>query len=67
MERWCEELLTLEGCKEDIDGLVGRGQALLGKEEWEDAVRALEKAFENGGRSDREVTFSIFCSKKRMH
>jgi len=55
MERWCEELLTLEGCKEDIDGLVGRGEALLGKEEWEDAVRTLEKAFENTGRGDREV------------
>ena len=55
MDRWCEELLTLEGCKEDIDGLIGRGQAMLEKEEWEDAVRALEKAFEISGRSDREV------------
>ena len=55
MERWCEELLTLEGCKEDVDGLIGRGQVLLGKEEWEDAVRALEKAFESSGRGDREV------------
>ena len=62
MERWCEELLTLEGCKEDIDGLIGRGQALLEKEEWEDAVRALEKAFESSGRSDREVTSSNFSS-----
>jgi hypothetical protein len=37
--------LTLEGCKleEDIDGLVGRGQSLLEKEEWEDTVSALEK------------------------
>ena len=58
MERWCEELLTLEGCKEDVDGLVGRGQALLEKEEWEDAVRALEKAFESSGRGDREVNLS---------
>lgn len=58
MERWCEELLTLEGCKEDIDGLVGRGQALLEKEEWEDAVRALEKAFESSGRGDRNVSYS---------
>jgi DnaJ family protein C protein 3 len=38
-------LFTLEGCKEDIDGLVRRGEALLEKEEWEDTVRALEKAF----------------------
>jgi hypothetical protein len=63
MERWREELLTLEGCKEDIDGLVGRGQALLEKEEWEDAVRALEKAFEIGGRGDREV--NLFLVNKR--
>ena len=32
MGRWCEELLTLKGCK-DVGGLVGRGQALLEKEE----------------------------------
>ena len=36
-------LLTVEGCEEDIDGLVGRGQALLEKEEWEDDVRAFEE------------------------
>ena len=29
MERCCEELLTLEGYKEDIDGLAGRGKAFL--------------------------------------
>jgi hypothetical protein len=63
MERWCEELLTLEGCKEDVDGLVGRGQALLEKEEWEDAVRAFEKAFESSGRGDREVNLSKFFSE----
>ena len=59
MERWCEELLTLEGCKEDIDGLIGRGQALLEKQEWEDAVRALEKAFESSGRGDRDVSYYL--------
>ena len=32
MGRWCEEFLTLKGCK-DVDGLVGCGQALLEKEE----------------------------------
>ena len=59
MGRWCEELLTLEGCKDDVDGSVGSSQALLEKEEWEDAVRALEKAFESTGCSDREVKISI--------
>ena len=67
MERWCEELLTLEGCKEDIDGLVGRGQALLEKEEWEDAVRALEKAFESSGRGDRYVSYSNSFVNKRIY
>ena len=56
MERWCDELLTLDGCNEDVDGLVGRGEALLGKEDWEEAVRVLERAFESSGRSDRDVS-----------
>ncbi|PPQ88888.1 hypothetical protein CVT25_009123 [Psilocybe cyanescens] len=55
MERWCDELLTLDGCNDDVDGLIGRGEALLAKEEWEDAVRTLERAFESSGRSDREI------------
>ncbi|KAJ3493706.1 hypothetical protein NLJ89_g10957 [Agrocybe chaxingu] len=55
MERWCDELLTLNGCSEDVDGLVGRGESLLAKEEFEDAVRVLEKAFEASGRSDRNI------------
>ncbi len=56
MERWCDELLTLDGCNEDVDGLVGRGEALLGKEDWDEAVRVLERAFESSGRSDRDVS-----------
>ena len=53
-------LLTVEGCEEDIDGLVGCGQALLEKEEWEDDVRALEEAFESSGRGNREVSYLKF-------
>jgi len=56
MEKWCDELLTLDGCAEDVDGLVGRGEALLVKEEWEEAVRVFERAFEASGRSDRDVS-----------
>ncbi|KAF8972098.1 hypothetical protein BDZ97DRAFT_1650271 [Flammula alnicola] len=55
MERWCDELLTLDGCKDDVDGLVGRGEALLAKEDFEEAVRVLERAFESSGRSDRDI------------
>lgn len=67
---WCEELLAMEGHESDPDGLVGRAEAALKKEEWEDAVRILEKAFEASGRSDRNVSahsdddqylFTHFC------
>lgn len=62
MGKWCEELLTLEGCQEDVDGLVGRAEFLLtvsgggddGKA-WEEAARLLDKAFEASGRSDRKI------------
>ncbi|KAI0751980.1 hypothetical protein BC629DRAFT_1228550 [Irpex lacteus] len=54
-EQWCEELLRMDGLENDADGLVGRGEALLKKEEWEEAVRVFEKAFESSGRSSREI------------
>ncbi|THH02218.1 hypothetical protein EW026_g629 [Hermanssonia centrifuga] len=54
-EDWCEELLHMEGLENDADGLVGRGEAALKKEEWDDAVRSFEKAFESSGRSNREI------------
>ncbi|KAF4616062.1 hypothetical protein D9613_011297 [Agrocybe pediades] len=55
-EKWCGELLTLDGCKEDVDGLVGRSETLLVKEEFEEAVRTFERAFEStGGRLDRDI------------
>jgi len=60
MEKWCEELLTLNGRKDDLDGLVGKAEALISKEEFEEAVRVLEKAFESSGRSDRDVSIVFF-------
>jgi DnaJ family protein C protein 3 len=57
--KWCEELLSLEECHEDIDGLVGRSEGLLFKEEWDEAVRVLEKAFEQGG---RQVSWTFRCT-----
>ena len=55
-EWWCDELLRFEGNAEDVDGLVGIGEAALIKEQWEEAVRALEKAFELSGRSSQDVS-----------
>ncbi|KAH8115629.1 TPR-like protein [Phellopilus nigrolimitatus] len=54
-EWWCDELLRFEGNGDDVDGLVGRGEAALAKEQWEEAVRVLEKAFEASGRSNQDV------------
>ncbi|KAF9543097.1 hypothetical protein CPC08DRAFT_770301 [Agrocybe pediades] len=55
-EKRCDELLTHDGCKEDVDGLVGRSETLLVKEEFEEAVRTFERAFEStGGRLDRDI------------
>lgn len=63
-ERWCEALLGMEGMEGDVDGLLGRGEALVGREEWEEGVRVLERAFEASGRSSREVrgVFSVLVS-----
>lgn len=39
----------------EVDGWVGKGEALLAKEIWEEAVRAFERAVEGSGRRDRDV------------
>lgn len=62
MEKWCEELLTLTGRNEDADGLVGRAEALIAKEEYEEAVRMLEKAFKVTGNSNKDVGILFFFS-----
>ncbi|KAI8984828.1 hypothetical protein BD414DRAFT_441668 [Trametes punicea] len=54
-EQWCSALLEMNGMENDADGLIGRAEALMAKEEWEEAVRMLERAFEATGRSNREI------------
>ncbi|KXN88325.1 hypothetical protein AN958_07470 [Leucoagaricus sp. SymC.cos] len=66
MGKWCNELLTLQGCEEDVDGLIGKGEGLLAEEEFEEAVRVLEKAFEASGRSDRNVHARLSKAQKRL-
>lgn len=51
---WCDAALAID--ENDLDALVGRAEAKLAKEEWEDAVRAFEKAFEASGRSSQAVS-----------
>lgn len=61
-EPWCDEVLGMEGGDNDIDALKGKGEACLVKEEWEDATRYLERAFEASGRSDGDVRRRSFAS-----
>lgn len=50
---WCDEVLKMD--ENDLDALVNRGDLAMSKEEWEESVRAFEKAFEASGRSNQEV------------
>lgn len=52
-EIWCNEVLSMD--PEDADALEGKAAGLMAKEEWEEAVRTLEKAFESSGRTSRSI------------
>ncbi|TFK53273.1 hypothetical protein OE88DRAFT_1625989 [Heliocybe sulcata] len=65
-ETYCEALVAMKGMQDDVVGLVGRGEALLVKEEWEEAVRVLERAFEATGKSDREVLGTLQKAQKLL-
>jgi len=54
-ELWCDELLRMVGNEKDIDALLGKGEALLVREEWEEAVRTFERAWEASGGGNREI------------
>lgn len=51
-----EGLGSMEGMEDDMDVLVAKGIAAQKREEYEEAVRLLDRAFEASGRSDREVS-----------
>lgn len=59
-EEFCEE--TLKMSPEDVDGLVGRGEKLMKDEDWEEAVRVFDRAFEISGRSSQDVSRVSFVS-----
>ncbi|KAF6754043.1 hypothetical protein DFP72DRAFT_1010136 [Ephemerocybe angulata] len=69
--QYCNLLLTLHGCAEDVDGLVGKADSLLGSSSnddgaWDEAVRLYEKAFEAGGRSDRTVHQKLGKAQRKV-
>ena len=52
-DKWCKALLTMDS--NDQDALVNAGEMALKKEEWEDAVRFFDRAFEATGRSSQDI------------
>ncbi|THH21286.1 hypothetical protein EW146_g263 [Bondarzewia mesenterica] len=54
-ERWCDELLRMADMDRDIDGLLGKGEALLAREQWEEAVLMFERAWDASGGGNREI------------
>ncbi|XAO21437.1 hypothetical protein I312_100188 [Cryptococcus bacillisporus CA1280] len=46
---WCEETMGMN--EENVDSWISRGERLLKVEKWEEAMRAMEKAFDLSGRS----------------
>lgn len=73
-DQWCTNLLTMDGCSEDVDGLVGKAEYLLATEEdiddgegnWDEAIRLFEKAFEASGRSNRDIHAKLNSAKKKV-
>lgn len=62
MEVACANILARDG--EDIWGLVGKGEKLMAEEDWEEAVRVFNDAFEKTGKNDRDVStlYSVMTS-----
>ncbi|WWC87303.1 uncharacterized protein L201_002191 [Kwoniella dendrophila CBS 6074] len=51
--KWCE--ITLELDENNLQGLIAKGEKLLKDEQYEEALRILEKAFEQTGRQNQDV------------
>ena len=51
--KWCKTLLTMDSNAQDA--LVNEGEMAMKKEEWEDAVRFFDRAFEASGRSSQDI------------
>lgn len=66
IEKWCTELSAMKGMEEDIDVLVGRGFVAQANEEWQEAVRFFEKAFEASGKSDRDIHQRLVKAQKLL-
>ncbi len=61
---FCSELLQLS--PDDVDALLGLAEVHMKKDEFSDAVKLLEKAFEASGRSRRDVHTKLQRAQKML-
>lgn len=52
---WCKEVTEMEGGENNLDALKALAELSIIDEEWEAAVRYLERAFEASGRSNNDI------------
>ena len=65
-EEWCKSLGQMESGGEDADAFLGQGEALLAREEYEEAVRVMEKAWDACGRKDRFFQQRLIRAQKLL-
>lgn len=65
-EAWCRSLGQRQGGEEDADALLGQGEALLANEEYEEAVRVMEKAWDACGRKDKFFQQRLIRAQKLL-
>jgi len=65
-EAWCRDLGQRYGGEEDADALLGQGEALLANEEYEEAVRVMEKAWDACGRKDKFFQQRVIRAQKLL-
>jgi hypothetical protein len=54
------------GNEKDIDALLGKGEVLLAREEWEEAVHTFERAWEASGGGNRGVWVLLFLHSREL-
>lgn len=51
--KWCDETFAMDD--QNSDALIARGEKAMKEDNFEEAVRMLEKAFEATGRSSQDI------------
>ena len=65
-EAWCQDLGQMRGGSEDADALLGQGEVLLANEQYEEAVRVMEKAWDACGRKDKFFQQRLIRAQKLL-